>query len=150
MPAARCSVWAPHAATAVIGATFVVILLLVGVWAYTDVLAQLARGMSMRLALGVVFLVALYLGALLGGWTAGRLSSTPPSAAGVLRCFAGGMLMAWGSLLIPGSNDGLILIGMPLLRPYAWLAFGTMCVTIAAAQLLRNRLATTATMREAA
>ena len=58
--------------------------------------------------------------------------------------------MAWGSLLIPGSNDGLILIGMPLLRPYAWLAFGTMCVTIATAQLLRNRLATTASMREAA
>lgn len=143
-------VWAPHAATAVIGATFVVILLLVGVWAYTDVLAQLARGMSMRLALGVVFLVALYLGALLGGWTAGRLRNNPPSAAGVLRCFAGGMLMAWGSLLIPGSNDGLILIGMPLLRPYAWLAFGTMCVTIAAAQLLRNRLATTASMHEAA
>jgi toxin CptA len=143
-------VWAPHAATAVIGATFVLILLLVGVWAYTDVLAQLARGMSMQLALGVVFLVALYLGALLGGWTAGRLRNNPPSAAGLLRCFAGGLLMAWGSLLIPGSNDGLILIGMPLLRPYAWLAFGTMCVTIAAAQLLRNRLATTASMREAA
>jgi len=39
---------------------------------------------------------------------------------------------------------------MPLLRPYAWLAFGTMCVTIAAAQLLRNRLAMTASMHEAA
>lgn len=142
-------VWTPHAATAVIGVTFVIILLLVGVWAYTDVLAQLARGMSMRLALGVLFLVALYLGALLGGWTAGRLRSTPPSAAGIVRCFAGGVLMAWGSLLIPGSNDGLILIGMPLLRPYAWLAFATMCVTIAAAQLLRNRLAAPASMHEA-
>jgi len=143
-------VWAPHAATAVIGATFVVILLLIGVWAYTDVLAELAaRGMSMRLVLGVVFLVALYLGSLLGGWTAGRLRSTPPSAAGILRCFAGGVLMAWGSLLIPGSNDGLILIGMPLLRPYAWIAFATMCVTIAAAQLLRNWLAPPPSMREA-
>jgi len=48
--------------------------------------------------------------------------------------------MAWGSLLIPGSNDGLILVGMPLLWPYAWLAFGTMCVTIAAALWLRRRL----------
>ena len=45
-----------------------------------------------------------------------------------------------GHLLIPGSNDGLILIGMPLLRPYAWLAFATMCVTIAAALWLRRRL----------
>ena len=141
--AVAARLWAPHAATGVIGVTFVIILLLVGsVWAYTDVLAQLARGMSMRLALGALCLVALYVGALLGGWTAGRLRSTAPTVAGVVRCFAGGVLMAWGSLLIPGSNDGLILIGMPLLRPYSWLAFATMCVTIAAAQLVaRSRAA---------
>ena len=58
------------------------ILLLVGAWAYTDVLAQLARGMSMRLALGVVCLLALYAGAWLGGWTAGRLATRPAGAAG--------------------------------------------------------------------
>jgi uncharacterized membrane protein YedE/YeeE len=133
-------VWAPHAATGVIGVTFVIILLAVGVWAYTDVLAQLARGMSMRLVLGTLCLLALYLGALLGGWTAGRWRSTPLSLAGVARCFAGGVLMAWGSLLIPGSNDGLILIGMPLLRPYAWLGFASMCVAIAAAMLVSRRV----------
>ena len=38
--------------------------------------------------------------------------------------------MGWGSLLIPGGNDGLILVGIPLLWPYAWLAFFTMCVVI--------------------
>jgi uncharacterized membrane protein YedE/YeeE len=130
--------WAPHAATAVIGVTFVVILLLVGAWAYTDVLAQLARGSSMRVALGVLCLLALYVGALLGGWTAGRLRALRPTAAGAAKCLAGGALMAWGTLLIPGSNDGLILIGMPLLRPYAWLAFAAMCVTIAAALWLRR------------
>jgi toxin CptA len=133
-------VWAPHAATSVIGVTFVVILLLVGVWAYTDVLAQLARGSAMRLPLGVACLVALYAGALLGGRTAGRWKSTSPTFGGVLRCFIGGATMAWGSLLIPGSNDGLILIGMPLLRPYAWVAFATMCVSIAAAMLVSRRV----------
>ena len=35
-------VWAPHAATIVIGVTFVITLLAVGRWAYTDVLADLA------------------------------------------------------------------------------------------------------------
>ena len=30
----------------------------------------------------------------------------------------------------------LILIGLPLLRPYAWLAFATMCVSIAVALLV--------------
>ncbi|HET7526182.1 MAG TPA: YeeE/YedE thiosulfate transporter family protein, partial [Burkholderiaceae bacterium] len=129
-----------HAATGVIGVTFVAILLLVGVWAYTDVLAQLAKGGSMRLALGVVCLLALYAGAWLGGWTAGRLNAMRLTAAGIAKCLAGGVLMAWGSLLIPGSNDGLLLIGMPLLRPYAWLAFATMCVTVAAALLLRRGL----------
>ena len=134
-------VWAPHAATGVIGVTFVLILLLVGVWAYTDVLAQLAHGLTARLALGVAFLMALYLGAVLGGWTAGRLGSTPATIRSVLRCFGGGLLMGWGSLLIPGSNDGLILIGMPLLRPYAWIGFATMCLTIAAAMLAQRSLA---------
>ncbi|HSB24485.1 MAG TPA: YeeE/YedE thiosulfate transporter family protein [Burkholderiaceae bacterium] len=134
-------VWAPHAATGVIGVTFVVILLLVGVWAYTDVLAQLAEGRSMRFALGAVCLLALYVGAWLGGRSAGRLSAMRLTAAGAARCLAGGALMAWGSLLIPGSNDGLILIGMPLLRPYAWLAFATMCVTVAMALCLHRGLA---------
>jgi hypothetical protein len=33
---------------------------------------------------------------------------------------------------IPGGNAGLLTpFGMPLHRPYAWLAFATMCVTIA-------------------
>ena len=133
--------WAPHAATAVIGVSFVCLLLLVGVWAYTDVLAQLAQGMSMQLALGLLCLAALIAGALIGGRTAGRWLPVPISAGGVARCFVGGVLMAWGSLLIPGSNDGLILVGMPLLRPYAWVGIATMCGTIAAAQWLRGRFA---------
>ena len=35
----------------------------------------------------------------------------------------------------------MFLIGMPLLRPYAWIAFLTMCVSIAAAKLLQKRFA---------
>jgi toxin CptA len=49
--------------------------------------------------------------------------------------------MGWGSLLLPGGNDGLILVGMPLAWPYAWLAFATMCVTIGAVQLAGHRFA---------
>jgi hypothetical protein len=32
-------------------------------------------------------------------------------------------------------KNGLIVVGMPLARPCAWLAFATMCATIAAAQI---------------
>jgi toxin CptA len=123
-------VWSPHAATSVIGITFFVMLLAVGAWAYTDVLAELARGMAGNLVARTLLLAALFAGAMFGGYTAGRLRSTPISGAQLAKCFAGGVLIAWGSLLIPGGNDGLILVGIPLLWPYAWLAFFTMCVVI--------------------
>ena len=132
-------VWSPHAATGVIGVTFVLILLLIGgTWAYTDVLADLARGMASSVVARILLVVALFAGAFVGGCTAGRFRSTRITAAQMAKCFAGGAMMAWGTLLIPGSNDGLILIGMPLLRPYAWIAFLTMCVSIGAALLARK------------
>jgi toxin CptA len=135
------SVWSPHAATTVIGITFLVMLLAVGAWAYTDVLSELARDMmAANLWPRSLLLLALLAGAALGGWTAGRFRSRGFDAGQVLRCFAGGVLMGWGSLLIPGGNDGLILVGMPLLWPYAWLAFASMCAAIAAAQLLQRSL----------
>jgi len=133
-------VWSPHVATTVIGITFFFALLLVGAWAYTDVLAELARGMTSSLLARGLLLVALFVGALIGGWTAGRFRSTPVSGSQLLKCFVGGMLMGWGSLLIPGGNDGLILLGMPLLWPYAWLAFATMCVVIGIALLAEKSL----------
>jgi hypothetical protein len=123
-------VWSPHVATTVIGITFFFALLLVGAWAYTDVLAELAMGMKSNPVARFLLLLALFIGAVIGGWTAGRFRSTPISGARLLKCFAGGALMGWGSLLIPGGNDGLILVGMPLLRPYAWVAFATMCIVI--------------------
>ena len=133
--------WDPHAATTVIGVTFVVMLLLVGGWAYTEVLAERARGMTASIGARAILALALLAGAALGGWTAGRFRSTRIDAAQMVRCLAGGVLMGWGSLLLPGGNDGLILVGMPLAWPYAWLAFATMCTTIAIAQLATRALA---------
>ena len=131
-------VWSPHAATTVIGITFFIMLLVVGAWAYTDVLAELARGMAGNLVARTLLLVALFAGAMLGGYTAGRFRSTRISIAQLAKCFAGGVLMGWGSLLIPGGNDGLILVGIPLLWPYAWLAFFTMCVVIGVALVVEK------------
>ena len=127
--------WAPHGATTVIALTFLATLLLAGAWAYTDLLADLARGMAANRAARCLLFVALLAGAAWGGWTAGRWRSTRVTGAQLLRCLAGGVLMGWGSLLIPGGNDGLILIGMPLLWPYAWVAFLAMCASIVAALL---------------
>ncbi|HEX4596852.1 MAG TPA: YeeE/YedE thiosulfate transporter family protein [Burkholderiaceae bacterium] len=129
-------VWSPHAATTVIGVTFFFSLMLVGAWAYTDLLADLARGKATSLAARCLLALALLLGAAWGGWTAGRFKGTRITLGQVLRALAGGTLMGWGTLLIPGSNDALILIGMPLLWPYAWVAFLTMFTSIAAVKLV--------------
>jgi hypothetical protein len=131
--------WSPRAATIVIGITFLITLVAANTWAYTDVLAELARGMAHSVIARLLLAVALLAGACIGGWSAGLIRARPASAAQGARCFGGGVLMGWGSLLIPGGNDGLILVGMPLLWPYAWAAFATMCATIAAAQLAQRR-----------
>ena len=89
-------------------------LLLVGGWAYTDVLAELARGMSASVGARSLLCWRSCSAPRFGGWTAGRFRSTRISAPQLLRCFVGGVLMGWGSLLLPGGNDGLILVGMPL------------------------------------
>lgn len=134
----RLGVWQPHAATTVIGVTFVISLLAAGAWAYTELLSDLAGGRVRDIGLRVLLFVALLAGAALGGLTAGRWRPTSPTGLRVALCLAGGALMGAGTLMIPGSNDGLILVGMPLLRPYAWLAFATMCLTIGIAQLAQR------------
>jgi hypothetical protein len=134
------SSWSPRAATVVIGLTFLVTLVAANAWAYTDVLADLARGMADSIAARTALAAALLAGACIGGWTAGLFRARRVSVGQLAGCFAGGLLMGWGSLLIPGGNDGLILVGMPLLWPYAWAAFATMCITIATAQIVQGRV----------
>lgn len=130
--------WTPRAATVVIGLAFLVTLWLGGAWAYTDLLADLAMGRRDDTVVRVGLAFALFVGAVAGGFSAGRPMRRWPTAAQVARCLAGGLLMGWGSLLIPGGNDGLLLVGLPLLRPYAWVAFATMCLAIAAALRLQR------------
>lgn len=133
-------IWSPRPATVVIGIAFLFLWLLAGSWAYTDVLAQWARGMAGADGVRAILVVALFAGALWGGQSSGRWRYQRPEAARLLSCAAGGFLMGWGSQWIPGGNDGLILVGMPLMWPYAWVAFLVMCLTIAALMHAENRI----------
>jgi hypothetical protein len=128
----------PHRATLGIAVTFFSTLVTVGAWAYTDALADLARvnTMNARLALRGAMVAALLAGAILGGHLAGKRGWQRPTAPDVTRCLAGGVLLGAGAVLVPGSNDGLIMLGLPLLLSHAWVAVGTMAVTIAAAILI--------------
>lgn len=133
-------VWEPGAATMVIGITFLGMWLLVGAWSYTDLLAELARGLPTDIAARSLLFLALFGGAILGGWSAGRLHAKAFSPSKWLRCLGGGVLMGIGSTLIPGSNDGLLLVGMPLFWGYAWSAVAAMALTIGIAILVQRRM----------
>lgn len=127
------SVWRPAPATIVIGLTFLGMMLMAGPWAYTELLSEWAAGMARQTWVRALLAAALFGGAALGGWLAGRWawrSGRIVHIKDIVRCLIGGALMGMGSQFIPGGNDGLILVGMPLLWAYAWLAFGTMCLTI--------------------
>jgi toxin CptA len=54
---------------------------------------------------------------------------------------AGGGLMATGAYLVPGSNDSIILLGLPFLQPYALGGFAAMCLTVAGALWTEKRFA---------
>lgn len=134
-------IWSPHRATMVIGLAFVLMLLTVGSWAYTEALASLARGMASSTPAKLLLFVALLGGALAGGWTAGRLRMVVPTISELARCLIGGALMGMGSVVIPGSNDGLILLGIPLLQPHAYVALTSMAVAIVTGMMIERRLA---------
>lgn len=125
--------WHPHRATLLIAITFVTTLMSAGYWAYTDALAALARSMDAMLTLRTAMVAALLAGAIAGGAIAGKLRRERPRASAVARCIAGGALMGMGAALVPGSNDGLILLGLPALLPHAWVAVTVMALSIALA-----------------
>ena len=115
------------------GLAFLLACVTLGSWAYTDTLVTFARGEASGFARHASLACALLAGAIVGGWSGGTFRHPPPRFAVVVRCLAGGCLMGVGASMIPGGSDALVLLGMPLLWPYAWLAFASTCVTIYAA-----------------
>jgi Sulphur transport len=134
-------IWSPHHATMVIGLAFVVMLLTVGSWAYTEALASLAQGMASNVSAKLLLFFGLLAGALFGGTTAGRMRFVAPTVGGLIRCVVGGAMMGAGSLLIPGSNDGLILLGLPLLQPHALVALISMALAIVGGMAIERKFA---------
>ncbi|MEI5995819.1 hypothetical protein H3V53_00890 [Paraburkholderia bengalensis] len=115
-----------------------------GAWIYTDTLADLAQGHVNATASRGLLFGALRLD-VTSAWITRAMRGEPVSGTRVtpsllLRCLSGGALMGWASLMIPGGSDALVLVAMPLLRPYAWVTFGAMCFAIGAVSLSRRLL----------
>ncbi|MDG2005622.1 MAG: YeeE/YedE thiosulfate transporter family protein [Novosphingobium sp.] len=128
--------WQESYAALVIGLASGLLLLLAGAWAYSDALTRLASGGGL-VRQDVALFAALLVGALAGG---GALRPRVRWQARVaLGCLVGGALMGFGAAMVPGGNDKLILFGLPLLRPYAWIGIAAMTAAIWVGLLLRAK-----------
>ena len=110
----RQPVWRPAFAVFVIASVNAGALLLLGPWPFTSQLLEVTRdgmGDLVRLAVTLAFV----LGAIAGGVTARRFRLLYPDLKGLGRRLTGGALMGIGAALIPGGNDRLVLVDLPLL-----------------------------------
>ena len=104
-----------------------------------ELLAEASRGMAMMIGSRMILLAALFAGAVIGGWTAGKPKLVAPGWQSLGRCLAGGVLLGFGGMMVPGNNDGLILVGLPLLQPFAWAALASMILAIYIAFKIERR-----------
>jgi len=89
--------------------------------------------------------VAASLGGVTSTVAAGTFKLKPPSLRGSAGALIGGFLMAFGLVMIPGGNDGLILFLLPSLSGSAALAYAAMNAGILGTLLLGRSLRLRAT-----
>jgi len=137
----RKQIWHFRMATIIISLATLTLAIVYGPWAFSDLFIDLAKKNEV-----VDFLPRLLLFmALLGGaiWGGATNKTSQPIGAmnlqGILKRFIGGALMGIGSLMIPGSHDSLVLFYLPLLLPFAWVAYTVMILTIAISRYWMHR-----------
>jgi uncharacterized membrane protein YedE/YeeE len=124
--------WPPELAMAMIAFANVALLTLVFAWPYTTLLVDVAFARGMDLAARTVIVLAFLGGAWWGAHSAARFALRGDTWRAIAARFGGGALMGFGAALIPGGNDGLVLLGLPLLQPAAFVAYAAMAAVIAA------------------
>jgi uncharacterized protein len=114
-----------------------------GGWTYTALLAGLAEGAigvgwPSPYAVGLVSTLALFAG---GGCAAvwlGRFAPVRPRARRCAPKLAGGAIMGFAAMMIPGGNDVLLLSGLPSLNGNAWAAYAAMMASLGVVMLLHR------------
>lgn len=122
--------WPSSLTMAVIAFASVGLIAILTHWTYTGLLTDFATGHApsgaLRAALAAVFLG----GAIVGAVSAGRFRWRGASWGDVAARVLGGGLMGVGATLIPGGNDGLIVMGLPLLLAGPMLAYASMTAIV--------------------
>jgi hypothetical protein len=115
-----------------------------GDWTYTSLLtgaAGGALGASGRdpMAVTAACAVAIFAGGLVAAARSGRLAPARPTLRSAAPKLAGGAMMSFGAMMIPGGNDMLLFAGLPSLDPGAWLAYAAMIGSLVLALTARRR-----------
>jgi uncharacterized protein len=104
-------------------------------WSYSNVVHDFAQdSIMMPIHMGDNLLPWLVMAACVGGfvstYVAGSFKLKQPKLRAGLGSFVGGFLMAFGIVMIPGGNDGLVLSLLPSLVPAGFLAYLSMNIGI--------------------
>ena len=122
--------WSPLRAMGLIGLVNGSLLVIAAGWPYTNLLMDLATSSGMeivwRSAMASIFVAGSLAGAVLSGVF--RLESGSPAL--WTRALMGGTLMGIGATLVPGGNDTMLLVGMPLLLSNLVLAYAAMIAVL--------------------
>ncbi len=123
--------WHPLRALALIGLINGALLIVAPGWPYTNLLMDLTRSIGPSLAWRSLMCLVFIVGAVVGALTAGLFQPRFGGARRWGRCLAAGILMGVGATLVPGGNDTMLLVGLPLLLPSFVLAYVAMIATMA-------------------
>lgn len=129
---------------AAIGLLNAALLGLMADWSYTGGLTELAMGNPVDLEAAALFLACLVVGSAIAARLAGTLRIRAMGLGDWLRSGLGGAVMGAGSMLVPGGNDAMLLIGVPLLLPGLLLAYVSFWMALLAVRwlMLRRQSAT--------
>jgi uncharacterized protein len=135
-PAGACAAlaaphWRPALAMAIIAFANIGLLLLVANWPYTTLLVDFAIGQGMRNLLRALLVVVFFAGAVIGAITSGTFKIRGGGLDEFALRAVGGAIMGIGGAMIPGGNDALVLVGLPLLQLPAIAAYAAMVAAIA-------------------
>lgn len=132
--------WRPSLAMGVIGLSSALLMIFFAPWPYSKLLTDIGTGAAGEdLLLKIALAFAFIGGASLGAFTRRAFKFVAPTPRALAEKAGAGMLMGAGSFLTPGGNDALVLVGLPHLFGYAFVAYLSMSATIAAILLIGAR-----------
>ena len=123
--------WSIPRAMLVIGIVNGLLVWLARDWSYTSLFRQIARD-GVGSGFGLAALAALLAGAIVAGLVNGQFLWRTGGPRDWALAGLGGMLMGLGLMLVPGGNDTMLLVGLPLLLPNLLAGYLVMYLTLVA------------------